>query len=90
MEGDYVSISDSIVLFLVDDLLIDFEALQVDRDASMQHVLGVDSLGFVELMAFVEDTFGVSVSKEEFAPENFSSVNALTRFVCGKISSGAT
>ncbi|RLC79677.1 MAG: acyl carrier protein, partial [Chloroflexi bacterium] len=41
----------------------------------------VDSTGVLELVMFVEETFGVTVEDEEILPENFDSVTQLARYV---------
>ena len=41
----------------------------------------VDSTGILELVAFVETSFGISVADEEIVPENFDSIERLTRYV---------
>lgn len=41
----------------------------------------VDSTGVLELVMFVEDTFGIPVKDEEIVPENFDSVNRLAEYV---------
>jgi len=44
----------------------------------------VDSLGILELVAFIEQEFGISVSDDELLPENFQTLQALTSFVQAK------
>ena len=41
----------------------------------------VDSTGVLELVMFVEDTFGIPVNDEEIVPENFDSVDRLAEYV---------
>jgi len=41
----------------------------------------VDSTGILELLMFVEETFGVTVEDEEVLPENFDSVAQLACYV---------
>ena len=41
----------------------------------------VDSTGILELLMFVEETFGIEVEDEEVLPDNFDSVERLTRYV---------
>ena len=41
----------------------------------------VDSTGVLELVMFVEETFGITVEDEEIVPENFDSVERLARYV---------
>lgn len=44
----------------------------------------IDSLGILDIVTFLEEGFGISVSDEDLSPENFDSVGALVRFVNGK------
>lgn len=41
----------------------------------------VDSLGVLDLVAFIEEQFGIEAQDEDLVPENFDSIDALTRFV---------
>lgn len=41
----------------------------------------VDSTGVLELMAFLEETFSVTVSDEEAVPENLDSIARISAFV---------
>ena len=43
-----------------------------------------DSLGILDLVAFVEQNFGIVLSDEELVPENFQSIERLTVFVQSK------
>lgn len=41
----------------------------------------VDSLGMMELVASLEKKFGFKVDIEDLLPENFDSIEAITRYV---------
>jgi acyl carrier protein len=41
----------------------------------------IDSAGILELVAFVEDAFGVRVGDSELVPENFDSLNAIQSYL---------
>jgi acyl carrier protein len=41
----------------------------------------IDSLGILEVVAFLETEFGIAVSDEELSPENFQSIRNLSSFV---------
>lgn len=43
----------------------------------------LSSLDVLELVGFVEETFGISVSSEDLTVENFGSINSLSSFVEG-------
>lgn len=50
----------------------------------------LDSLGILDLVAFVEQNFGIALTDEELVPENFQSIEHLTAFVQSKSPSEAT
>jgi acyl carrier protein len=41
----------------------------------------VDSMNVLELVAFVEEQFGIPVADEDITPENFDSVAKMTAYV---------
>src|SRR3982751_1561088 len=44
----------------------------------------IDSMGVVELLAFVEEAFAVAVADEEITEGNFGSLDGIARFVMCK------
>jgi acyl carrier protein len=44
----------------------------------------IDSTGVLELVSFVENTYGISVKDDELIPDNFDSVDNLTNFILKK------
>jgi len=67
--------------FLVDELLVDMAADEISPDASLGNDIGVDSLGFTELMAHIEDVYQIKVSDQEFTPENFRTINNIINLI---------
>ena len=45
----------------------------------------LDSTGVLELIAFLEETYGVSFKDEELVAENFDSISKIAGFVSGKL-----
>ena len=41
----------------------------------------IDSTGVLDLLLFVEDTFRIHVEDEDLTPENFDSIDNLTRYI---------
>lgn len=54
---------------------------QLDDDANLFESGIVNSLFAVQLMTFVERSFGIEVAPEDLDIENFKSLNATTAFV---------
>ncbi len=44
----------------------------------------IDSLGVLDLVAFMEEEFAINVADEELVPENFQTIERLTTFVQSK------
>jgi len=44
----------------------------------------IDSTGVLELVSFVQDTYGIQVTDDEIIPANFDSINNLSRFIVNK------
>ena len=44
----------------------------------------IDSLAILDLVVFVEERFGVSLSADDLTPRNLSSVSALASVVAGR------
>jgi acyl carrier protein len=66
---------------LVEDLFLDVPTDRIGDDDGLQDVLGLDSLGFVELRAQCEQRFGVKITDAEFTPIHFHSVRTVADLV---------
>jgi acyl carrier protein len=53
--------------------------LNDDEDLLSAGIL--DSLGILQLVAYVEKTFGIQIPDEEVVYENFNSINALASYL---------
>jgi acyl carrier protein len=52
----------------------------VDDDSFMETGI-VDSTGVLELLEFIEETFGIQIEDEEVIPSNLDSLNNLSSFI---------
>lgn len=77
-------IRDQVADFVVTNYLFgDTTRLPSDEESLVETGI-VDSTGILELVEFLEHTFGISVTDEETIPDNLGSIANLTRFVTGK------
>jgi acyl carrier protein len=49
----------------------------------------IDSMGILELVTFLESTFGISVADDEVVPDNLDSVAKVAAYVRRKLGAGA-
>ncbi len=54
-----------------------------DSDSFIEHHI-CDSTGFLELIGFLEEEFGIKVEDEEMVPENLDSLNGIAAYVLKK------
>ena len=80
-----MSIQSQIRRYILENFLFTDDEARLRDDASFLEEGIVDSTGVLELVMFVEETFGIEVADEEILPENFDSVERLTRYVEAKL-----
>jgi acyl carrier protein len=70
--------------FIVDNYLFGNEEEAPDPEASFLELQLMDSTGVLELVLFLETTFGFSVADEELTPDNLDSIRKIGKFVSRK------
>ena len=45
----------------------------------------IDSASILELVAFIEEQFGISIKDSEVVPENFDSIACLAKYINSKV-----
>lgn len=60
-----------------------------DDDSFLENGI-IDSTGVLELVAFIEETFGIKVDDEDLIPDNLDSVNSLLNFLERKTATSST
>ncbi|WP_420642896.1 acyl carrier protein [Candidatus Leptofilum sp.] len=70
--------------FIAENFLFNPDGFDLSDDTSFLDEGVVDSTGTLELVMFVEETFGIAVGDNEIEPENFDSVNKLAGYIARK------
>ncbi len=84
MEFNAESIRTEIRKFIVDSYLLGDESVKFsDADSFMRRGI-IDSMGILELTAFLEQKYGITVADNEMLPNNLDSVDNLIGFIKGK------
>jgi len=76
-----VSVEKEISDFIIENFLFGEKDCQLSGDDSFMEQGIIDSTGVLELVAFVERTYGIKVKNDELVPDNLDSVNKLVRFI---------
>lgn len=74
-------IKKQVVEFIGTNFLYDGTVLDLGDDDSLIENGVVDQTGILELVLFVEDTYGFEALATDLTPENFDTINDIARYV---------
>ncbi|MCL6582708.1 MAG: acyl carrier protein [bacterium] len=67
--------------FIFENFLIGQSTRDLKNDVSFLDEGIIDSTGMLELVAFIENTYGIVVEDEELIPENLDSINRIIAYL---------
>jgi acyl carrier protein len=70
--------------FIVDNFLMGQDSDTLRDDTSFLEEGVIDSTGVLELVAFLEENYGIKVEDEELIPENLDSIRNLGEYLARK------
>jgi acyl carrier protein len=76
-------VADKLRQYLIDDIGVEVAPDDLTNDFPLSG--RVDSLGLLELVTFIEEEFGVSVTNSELTPQNFDSFGGMVGLVETKL-----
>jgi len=77
------SLKNTIREFVVENFLFDDNGDLGDNTSFLENGI-IDSTGILELVAFIEETYGITVKDEELIPENLDSIDNVVQYVHSK------
>ena len=78
MREDVIAVLRKII---VNDLFVEIAEDQIALDDGLRNVVGLDSVGFVELRVLCEQKFNIEISDDDYTPENFTSIRLLAKLI---------
>ena len=75
------AIKSTVSTFLIDNFRVGDTSVAIADDESLIETGFIDSTGVLELVAFLEDTFAITVADTDIVPENLDSLAAIARYV---------
>ncbi len=76
--------------FIAQNFLYGNNTVHLEDDTSLLGEGIVDETGILELVLFVEETYGLSVHESELGPANFDTINSIATFVVAHLSPDLT
>ena len=71
--------------FIVSNFLFGQDTGALSPEQSFLETGIVDSTGMLELVAFVEERYGISIGDRELVPENLDSLTNISQFISRKV-----
>ena len=78
-----MEIKQQVRTFITSNFYVQDSAALAD-DASLLEQGIIDSTGVLEVITFIEDTFGITIDDREMLPENLDSIERISGFVSRK------
>ena len=79
-------IKQQIVDFITTNFLFVDTQTGLGEEDSLLETGVIDSTGVLEIVAFIEETYGIKVEDEELIPDNLNTIRDITYFVQQKLS----
>lgn len=76
-----LTIEQQIRNFIVENFLFGESNNELNDEDSLLEKGVIDSTGVLELINFIEETYGIKVNDEELIPENLDSISNVTNFI---------
>ena len=83
-----MTISDSIKKFITAELVQDDIGEPIEDDTPLIDNGVIDSLGVMKLIAYLEETFAITVARDDLVPENFETPKLITALVTARMKDG--
>ena len=84
------TIRDAVKAFVIENFLFgDTSNPLADTDSLIENGI-IDSTGVLELVAFIEDRYGITVADADIMPANLDSLARITAFIASKTATPAT
>lgn len=75
------TVKDKVRNFIVENFLFGDTSYQLADDASLIENDIIDSTAVLELVAFIEDNFGIAMSDADIVPANLDSLARISSFI---------
>jgi len=79
-------ISEKVQQFFIDNFMLDPKIELAETDSFLEAGV-IDSTGILELIAFLEKSFGITIGDHEIIPENLDSFTGINNFINSKLHS---
>jgi acyl carrier protein len=81
---DTASLAQEVRSFIAAEYLLGRDDDLADNASFLEEGI-LDSTGVLQLISFMEETYGIKVEDEEVVPDNLDSINKVVAYLCRKL-----
>jgi len=81
MSQNQPNLESEIRKFITENMLFSADGFSYDDNDSLLEAGIVDSIGVMELVTFVDQTYKIAVPPEDISPDNFDSISRLANYI---------
>jgi acyl carrier protein len=85
---DEQTVTDTLHRFITETFMVDF-AKDADADTDLFEAKFLDSFGFVDLVAFLEQTYSIRLSEDDLSAPEMGSLNGMRSLVMKRLTDSA-
>jgi len=78
-------IKNTINQFIIKNFLFSDQKENIDENLSLYEKGIIDSTGVLEMVDFLEETFGIEIEDDELVPDNLDSIKKMSKFIQRKM-----
>lgn len=78
------SIEERVIHYILENFLFTSDPDSISKDTSFLEKGIIDSTGILEIVGFIEETFGIKVEDSEVIPDNLDSIKKITAYIMVK------
>lgn len=79
-----LSIEETVIQYILENFLFTSDPSSIKNDTSFLERGIIDSTGILEIVGFIEETFGITVEDSELIPDNLDSINKISAYILKK------
>jgi acyl carrier protein len=76
-----MTIGNALISFIQDEIVGDERGITVDANTKLIDGGLIDSMGLMQIIAFIEEQTAIRISDDEVMPENFETVGSMERLI---------
>jgi len=81
IQGGFLDIKADVRGFIENNFMMGRDTKELTDSGSLLEMNIIDSTGVLELVSFIEETYGITIEDDELIPENLDTIDRIVNFI---------